>query len=85
MAHHLEPIRTFPTTSSPLTRLTMSIGEAAELLGISRTTAYELAHSGELPSVRLGRRILVPVNRLAELLGTDVAPVLAALRSRPAS
>ncbi len=85
MAQHLEPIPTLPTTSSPPTRLTMSISEAAELLGISRTTAYELAHSGELSTVRLGRRILVPVNRLAELLGTDVAPVLAALRSRPAS
>ncbi len=63
----------------------MSISEAAELLGISRTTAYELAHSGELPVVRLGRRILVPVNRLAELLDTDVEPILAALRSRSAS
>lgn len=85
MAQHLEPVRTFPQPSSPPTRLTMSISEAAELLGISRTTAYELARSSELPTVRLGRRLLVPVNRLAELLGTDVAPVLAALRSRPAS
>lgn len=85
MAQHLEPVRTLSTASSPPTRLTMSIAEAAELLGISRTTAYELAHIGELPTVRLGRRILVPVNRMAELLGTDIAPVLAALRSRPAS
>ncbi len=85
MAHQLEPIPTLPTTSSPATRLTMSIVEAAELLGISRTTAYELAHSGELPVVRLGRRILVPVNRLAALLDTDVEPILAALRTRSAS
>lgn len=85
MAQHLEPVRTLSTTSSPPTRLTMSIAEAAELLGISRTTAYELAHIGELPTVRLGRRILVPVDRMAELLGTDIGPVLAALRSRPAS
>jgi excisionase family DNA binding protein len=85
MAHHLEPVRTIPLAASPPIRLTMSIAEAAELIGISRTTAYELAQSGEPPTVRLGRRILVPVNQLAETLGTDVETVLDALRSRPAS
>jgi len=84
MAHHLEPVPP-PRSASPPTRLTLSIAEAAELVGISRTTAYELAQSGELPTVRLGRRILVPVNQLAEVLGTDVDAVLDALRSRPAS
>lgn len=84
MAHHLEPVPPLRSTSPP-TRLTLSIAEAAELVGISRTTAYELAQSGELPTVRLGRRILVPVNQLADVLGTDVDTVLDALRSRPAS
>lgn len=84
MAHHLEPVPSLRSPSPP-TRLTLSIAEAAELVGISRTTAYELAQSGELPTVRLGRRILVPVNQLADVLGTDVGAVLDALRSRPAS
>lgn len=84
MAHHLEPVPPLRSTSQS-TRLTLSIAEAAELVGISRTTAYELAQSGELPTVRLGRRILVPVNQLADVLGTDVDAVLDALRSRPAS
>ncbi|WP_436793313.1 helix-turn-helix domain-containing protein [Actinospongicola halichondriae] len=84
MAHHLEPVPPLRSTSRS-TRLTLSIAEAAELVGISRTTAYELAQSGELPTVRLGRRILVPVNQLADILGTDVDAVLDALRSRPAS
>lgn len=84
MAHHLEPVPPLRSTSCS-TRLTLSIAEAAELVGISRTTAYELAQSGELPTVRLGRRILVPVNQLADVLGTDVESVLDALRSRPAS
>jgi len=84
MAHHLEPVPSLRSTSPP-TRLTLSIDEAAELVGISRTTAYELAQSGELPTVRLGRRILVPINQLADVLGTDVDAVLDALRSRPAS
>ena len=84
MAHHLEPVPPLRSTSPP-TRLTLSIAEAAELLGISRTTAHELAQSGELPTVRLGRRILVPVNQLADVLGTDIDAVLDVLRSRPAS
>ena len=82
---HGPPSRTCPVPSVAVSRLTLSIAEAAELVGISRTTAYELAQSGELPTVRLGRRILVPVNQLADVLGTDVGAVLDALRSRPAS
>jgi excisionase family DNA binding protein len=41
-------------------RLVVSVTEAAELLGISRGLAYELARTGELPSLRLGRRLVVP-------------------------
>lgn len=52
-------------------RLTLTVEEAAELLGVSRGTAYEAARRGELPVVRIGRRLLVPRARLAELLGGD--------------
>lgn len=41
-------------------RLVVSVTEAADLLGISRGLAYELARAGELPSLRLGRRLVVP-------------------------
>ncbi len=41
-------------------RLVISVPEAAELLGISRGLAYELARVGQLPSLRLGRRLVVP-------------------------
>jgi excisionase family DNA binding protein len=41
-------------------RLVVSVTEAAELLGISRGLAYELARAGQLPSLRLGRRLVVP-------------------------
>ena len=40
--------------------LVVSVTEAAELLGISRGLAYELARGGQLPSLRLGRRLVVP-------------------------
>jgi len=45
-------------------KLTMSVSEAADWLGISRAFAYELVARGELPSIRLGRRVLVPTKRL---------------------
>ena len=39
---------------------TMKVGEAAEMLGIGRQTAYNLATQGELPgALRLGRRWVV--------------------------
>ncbi len=50
-------------------KLTVSVEEAAELLGISRTLAYVLAARGELPVLRFGRRIVIPRRRLEELLG----------------
>ena len=52
-------------------RLTMTVDEAAEALGISRSHAYELVRSGDLPSVRLGRRLVVPVRTLMAILEPD--------------
>ena len=40
--------------------------EAAETLGIGRTRVYEMLASGELPSIRLGRSIRVPVAALKQ-------------------
>jgi excisionase family DNA binding protein len=50
------------------TRLTLTVEEAAQLLGISRALGYELVARGELPHVRLGRRIVVPRRALDDLL-----------------
>ena len=49
-------------------RLTMSVEEAGETLGISRSLAYDLVRRGELPSLRLGRRLVVPVRALEALV-----------------
>jgi len=43
------------------TKATMSVEEAGQRLGISRCLAYNLAKSGDLPTLRLGRRYVVPV------------------------
>lgn len=38
-------------------RMTITVGEAAEMLGISRTSAYFCARRQGIPTVRLGRRV----------------------------
>jgi excisionase family DNA binding protein len=54
-------------------RLTVTVAEAGKLLGVSRGLAYELVQRGELPAVRLGRRIVVPVRAIEALLDQVVA------------
>ena len=48
---------------------TISIEQAAQVLGLGRTAAYEAARRGEFPTRRLGRRLVVPVPALLEWLG----------------
>ncbi len=48
---------------------TMTIPEAAELLGISRSAAYRAVTRGEIPTIRIGRRLLVPTAKLYAMLG----------------
>jgi excisionase family DNA binding protein len=51
------------------TRLTMKLWpEAANALGVSRTTIYKLAKDGSLPTIKLGSRVLVPIAALNKLL-----------------
>jgi excisionase family DNA binding protein len=47
---------------------TISVSKAAEVLGISRTTAYECVRTGDLSALRLGGRIVVPTQAIDDLL-----------------
>ncbi|HZA78798.1 MAG: helix-turn-helix domain-containing protein [Thermoleophilaceae bacterium] len=63
-------------------RLTMTVEEAGVALGISRSHAYELVRHGELPSLRLGRRVVVPIaalEALVEVASANVDPAVAEL------
>jgi len=40
--------------------LMLSVPDVAKVLGISRAGAYELAHSKEFPSMKIGNRIIIP-------------------------
>jgi excisionase family DNA binding protein len=49
-------------------QLTLTVEEAARALGINRNSAYEAARNGELPAIRIGRRLLVPKVAFQRLL-----------------
>jgi excisionase family DNA binding protein len=50
-------------------RNTLTVAEAGEVVGIGRASAYQAANSGDIPTVRIGRRLLVPVAQLKRMLG----------------
>lgn len=47
---------------------TMTVTEAAIALGISRSSAYECVRTGDLPALRLGGRIIVPIQAIDQML-----------------
>ena len=55
-------------------RPTLSVAETATLLGISRWLVQQAVHDGSLPSVRVGRRILIPRSRLLAWLDGSGQP-----------
>ena len=58
-----------PDVPRPLARRTVTVEEAAAILGIGRTAAYEGVKRGHIPSIRVNRRVLVPLPALEALLG----------------
>ena len=49
-------------------RLCVTVPEAAEMLRISRNFAYQLVREGKLPSIRFGKRILIPIAALTKMV-----------------
>ena len=48
--------------------LAFSASEVAKLLGVSKNTVYEAIHTGQIPSIRWGKRILIPRVALMKML-----------------
>lgn len=74
MALPLDTARTVRPSGAPAdhaTRQTLTVEEAAEVLGIGRTLAFEMARRGELPTLRLGRRLVVPRLALMRMLACE--------------
>lgn len=55
----------------PSVKPTLSVEEAAVLLGIGKNQAYSAVQRGDIPSLRVGRRLLVPTASLRKLVGID--------------
>jgi excisionase family DNA binding protein len=49
-------------------RATLTVEETAQVLGIGRNSAYEAVQRGEIPAIRIGRRLVVPWAALEALL-----------------
>ncbi len=49
----------------------LNADQVAVLLGLGRGSVYEALRRGDLPSVRIGRRILIPREPLLRLLGVS--------------
>lgn len=52
-------------------RLAISVPEVARMLGISRNSAYNAVAQKSIPSVRIGKRIIVPLAALERLLSEE--------------
>lgn len=50
-------------------KLTITVPEAGEYYGLGRDAAYRAAAAGEIPSLKIGRRVVVPVAKMLEQLG----------------
>ena len=53
-------------------KLTLSVEEAGKLLGVSRAVAYQLIHRADFPTLRIGKRILVPKKQLEAWMDRQV-------------
>jgi excisionase family DNA binding protein len=67
-AADLHAAATTETSSAEALPAVLTMDEAAVLLRIGRNSAYEAARRGEIPTIRLGRRLLVPRVALERLL-----------------
>jgi len=65
---------TYPAGASPAGPLLLRATEAAELLGISRSSLYQLLASGRLKAVRLGQSVRIPRREVERIATIDVEP-----------
>ena len=77
--------RAVTTIGDVADRATISVTECAQLLGLGRSATYEAVRAHQIPSVKIGRRVLVPVPALLRWLGGDEPEVVTALDDRALS
>jgi excisionase family DNA binding protein len=55
----------------PIQTPTMTVEEVAELLGTGRTATYDAVHRGEIPCIKVGRKLVIPTAAVRRLLELD--------------
>ena len=60
-------------TSMEQLPITLSANQVAQVLGISRANAYTLMHSKGFPTIKIGKRMIVPKNKLIEWMEKQTA------------
>jgi len=55
-----------PEPAGGVKKLAYTVSEAAEALGVSRKLVYDLIHSGDFPSLKVGGRRLISAELLSE-------------------
>ena len=62
-----------PEVPSPIPKLAYTVEEAAEALNLGRSLTFALINEGRLHTVRLGRKIIIPVTELQAFLDRESA------------
>ena len=52
-------------------KLAINVTELAKVLGIGQPNAYDLVNRSDFPAIRIGRRILIPMDKLREWLDNE--------------
>ena len=55
----------------PIDQPTLTVEEVAAILGTGRTATYDAIRRGELPSIKVGRKLVVPTAAVRRLLELD--------------
>ena len=55
-------------------KLTLTVNQTSKLLGLSRNSTYQGILAGEIPSLKVGKRILVPIAALTAMLAEAGKP-----------
>ncbi|WP_433622265.1 helix-turn-helix domain-containing protein [Nocardia sp. CA-120079] len=57
-----------------LSEPTVSVPDAARLLGVGKSTVYAAAKSGDVPAVRVGNRVRIPSRWVRQVLELQTNP-----------
>ena len=58
-----------------MNRITYNAAEIAEILGVSKSAAYDLLHREDFPTLRIGKRLLVVASQFDEWLAVQSATI----------